>query len=115
VPLVATKDASIAYAAMVNGFVALESVCFVGMLVAIYLPSALLIERARNAVGRAQTGTANAGPPAAAGAGAATQGLAFADLMRIAALLAPILAGPVASFRHAGSLRDSLRRHARRL
>ena len=96
VPFIANKEMSTAYTSMINGFVALESVCFVGVLVSIFLPSALLLERARGRIRNASGGGVQAGsPPAPA---AKSEGLAFADLIRVVALLAPVLAGPVATF-----------------
>ena len=96
VPFIASKDMSTAYTSMINGFVALESVCFVGVLVSIFLPSALLLERARGRIRQASNGSVEAGsPPAPA---AKPESLAFADLIRVVALLAPVLAGPIATF-----------------
>ncbi len=95
VPFIA-EEMRTAYAAMINGFVALESVCFVGVLVSIFLPSALLLERARGRIRQARSGGVEAvSPPAPE---AKPEGLAFADLIRVVALLAPVLAGPIATF-----------------
>jgi hypothetical protein len=85
-----------AYVAMVNGFVALESVCFVGVLVSIFLPSALLLEQARRRIRQAGAGAVEAGAPPPPEA--KPESLAFADLIRVVALLAPVLAGPIATF-----------------
>ncbi len=95
VPFIA-EEMRTAYAAMINGFVSLESVCFVGVLVSIFLPSALLLERARGRIRHARSGAVKAGPTPAPEV--KPEGLAFADLMRVAALLAPVLAGPIATF-----------------
>jgi hypothetical protein len=95
VPFIA-EEMRAAYASMINGFVALESVCFVGVLVSIFLPSALLLERARGRIRQARSGEVEARSPPAPEAKA--EGLAFADLIRVVALLAPVLAGPVATF-----------------
>lgn len=96
VPFIANKEMGAAYASMINGFVALESVCFVGVLVSIFLPSALLLERARGRIRNASGGGVQAGsPPAPVGK---PESLAFADLIRVVALLAPVLAGPIATF-----------------
>ena len=95
VPFIA-EEMRTAYAAMINGFVALESVCFVGVLISLFLPSALLLERARGRIRQAGSGVVEVGSPPAPEA--KSEGLAFADLIRVVALLAPVLAGPVATF-----------------
>jgi hypothetical protein len=90
------KEMRTAYTAMVNGFVALESVCFVGVLVSIFLPSALLLDRARRRIRLARGGGEEAGSPPTPDA--KPEGVAFTDLIRVVALLAPVLAGPIATF-----------------
>ena len=73
------------------GFVALQSICYVAGLVMMFLPAAWLLNNARERMVhnvRVEQAAAEV-PPG---------GFAVADLLRVAAMLAPILVGPVANF-----------------
>ena len=87
-------DQVTAYSSFANAFVAFQSVCFVAALAAMFFPAALLLENARQRIARdeqrAEPGDAPAKIP--------IERFVMADLMRIAAMLAPVLVGPIASF-----------------
>lgn len=95
------------YQKLTNAFVAFQSVCYVGVLAALYLPTALVLDAAlarirRNAIAQA-TGIPAAVAPAndsRAGAEAgslSSAGSPFAVLMRTVTVLSPVLVGPVAT------------------
>jgi len=90
-PFMAEASLATAYASFAGGFVALQSICYVAGLVMMYLPAAWLLEKARERI-------AYGAPPEEVAAKAPPGGFAAADLLRVAAMLAPILVGPVANF-----------------
>jgi hypothetical protein len=90
VPFMADPIAS-AYTSFVGGFVALQSICYVAGLVMMFLPAAWLLNNARERM-------ANNVPEEEVAAEVPPGGFAVTDLLRVAAMLAPILVGPVANF-----------------
>ena len=90
VPFMADPIAS-AYTSFVGGFVALQSICYVAGLVMMFLPAAWLLNIARERM-------ANNVPEEEVAAEVPPGGFAVTDLLRVAAMLAPILVGPVANF-----------------
>ena len=91
IPFMADANLASAYTSFVNGFVALQSICYVAGLVMMFLPAAWLLNGARE---RLVYGV----PPEEAAAKVPPGGFVAADFLRIAAMLAPILVGPVANF-----------------
>jgi hypothetical protein len=98
VPFLADANLAGAYTSFVGGFVALQSICYVAGLVMMFLPAAWLLNGARERL-------VHGVPPEEAAAKVPPGGFVPADILRIAAMLAPILVGPVASF---VNLRSSL-------
>jgi hypothetical protein len=91
VPFMGDPDLAAAYNAFVGGFVALQSICYVAGLVMMFLPAAWLLNNARERMmHNVQVEQAAAEVPPG--------GFAVTDLLRVAAMLAPILVGPVANF-----------------
>jgi hypothetical protein len=90
VPFMADTLAS-AYTSFVGGFVALQSICYVAGLVMMFLPAAWLLNGARERL-------VHGVPPEEAAAKVPPGGFVPADVLRVAAMLAPILVGPVANF-----------------
>jgi hypothetical protein len=91
VPFMADPNLAAAYTSFVGGFVALQSICYVAGLVMMFLPAAWLLNNARERMVhnvRVEQAAAEV-PPG---------GFAVTDLLRVAAMLAPILVGPVANF-----------------
>jgi hypothetical protein len=74
-----------AYTNLVNAVVAFQSVCYVGVLIGIFLPAAACLDRAR---ARMVLANAQLGDSASR----------FDHLVHVLAVLAPVLVGPVATF-----------------
>jgi hypothetical protein len=91
VPFMADANLAAAYTSFVGGFVALQSICYVAGLVMMFLPAAWLLNGARERLVRGV-------PSEEAAAKVPPGGFVPADVLRIAAMLAPILVGPVANF-----------------
>lgn len=91
VPFMASTALATAYTSFAGGFVALQSICYVAGLVMMFLPAAWLLNGARERM-------VHSVPADEVAAKAPPGGFGAADLLRIAAMLAHILVGPVASF-----------------
>ena len=91
VPFMAETGLANAYTSFVGGFVALQSICYVAGLVLMFLPAAWQLDRARERI-------VHSAPPEEVADRAPPGSFVAADLLRIAAMLAPILVGPVANF-----------------
>jgi hypothetical protein len=90
VPFMADPGLATAYTSFVGGFVSLQSICYVAGLIMMFLPAAWLLNGARERM------VLNV-PPEKAAAEVPPGGFAVTDLLRVAAMLAPILVGPVAN------------------
>lgn len=93
-PFFADDKLAAAYSGLTSAFIAIESVCFVAALVAMYLPAASMLERGRQRMLKDGTPAV----PEGAASKAPRIGFVASDLLRAAAILAPVLVGPVASF-----------------
>lgn len=94
VPFFSDDKLAAAYSSLANAFVAFQSICFVAALVMMFLPVALVLDKARDRIVR----NASDVEPAGSSADGLPGGLVVADLLRAAAMLAPILVGPLANF-----------------
>jgi len=94
VPFISDDKLVAAYSSFASAFVAFQSICYVAALVVMFLPPALLLDRARDRIGENESNAESAGPVAKS----LPEGFIVADVLRAAAMLAPILVGPVANF-----------------
>ena len=90
VPFMGDPGLAAAYTSFVGGFVALQSICYVAGLVMMFLPAAWLLNSARERM-------VHNVPSEEVAATVPPGGFAVTDLLRVAAMLAPILVGPVAN------------------
>ncbi|HEX9525668.1 MAG TPA: hypothetical protein VF949_22025 [Reyranella sp.] len=93
-PFISDDKLAAAYASLAGAFVAFQSICYVAALVVMFLPTALLLDTARTRIVRKEASVEPAGSPASS----LPEGFVATDLLRAAAMLAPILVGPVANF-----------------
>jgi hypothetical protein len=91
IPFIADPTLAAAYGSFTAGFVALQSLCYVAGLVAMFVPPAWLLDNARERI-------AHDVVPEAAPVPAPASGFAVTDLLRVAAMLAPVLVGPISNF-----------------
>lgn len=80
-----TPEGMAAYGKLVASFIGFQGLCYVGVLLAIYLPAALLLNRRIERIDAAEAERAGTVP-------------VMNSLMRVLAVLSPLLAGPVATF-----------------
>jgi hypothetical protein len=95
------------YEKLTNSFVAFQSVCYVGVLAAIYLPTALVLDAAQVRIRRSVAASAGHAPVPTPANDGPTHGEAsslssavgpLAVLLRAVTVLSPILVGPLATF-----------------
>ncbi len=86
-PFISDKENAVAYSALATAHLALQSVCYVGVLVGIYLPAAIVLQFLRSRFDPA--------PVEASKAGMANP--IVSSLFRVVAMLSPMLVGPLAS------------------
>jgi hypothetical protein len=87
-----------AYAQLTNAFVAFQSVCYVGVLAGIYLPTAIVLDAARSRI-RTQVGGGRpiADPATSPAASLSPTASPIDILLRTVTVLSPILVGPLAT------------------
>ena len=87
-----------AYVSLTNAFVAFQSVCYVGVLAGIYLPTAIVLDAARSRIRTEAGGGRPIADPASPPAISLSPTISPIDvLLRTVTVLSPILVGPLAT------------------
>jgi len=101
-PLPFVADAK-QYEKLTNGFIAFQSVCYVGVLATLYLPTALVLDAARARIKKnvvadlAAPSPANDGLAASEASSLSAAVAPLAVLMRAVTVLSPVLVGPLST------------------